>query len=60
LPQAIGAQVAFPGRQVIALCGDGGFAMSMGDILTLLQHDLPVKLILFDNSTLGMVQLELA
>jgi pyruvate dehydrogenase (quinone) len=59
LPQAIGAQVAFPGRQVIAFSGDGGFAMSMGEILTLAQHDLPVKLILFDNSTLGMVQLEM-
>jgi pyruvate dehydrogenase (quinone) len=59
LPQAIGAQVACPGRQVIAFAGDGGFAMAMGELLTLGQHDLPVKLILFDNSTLGMVQLEM-
>jgi pyruvate dehydrogenase (quinone) len=59
LPQAIGAQAAYPGRQVIALCGDGGFAMLMGDILTLGQHELPVKIILFNNSTLGMVQLEM-
>jgi pyruvate dehydrogenase (quinone) len=59
LPQAIGAQAACPGRQVIALSGDGGFAMLMGDILTLGQHDLPVKIVLFNNHALGMVQLEM-
>jgi pyruvate dehydrogenase (quinone) len=59
LPQAIGAQAACPGRQVIALSGDGGFAMLMGDVLTLGQHDLPVKIILFNNHALGMVQLEM-
>jgi len=59
LPQAIGAQAACPGRQVIALSGDGGFAMLMGDVLTLGQHDLPVKIILFNNHTLGMVHLEM-
>jgi pyruvate dehydrogenase (quinone) len=59
LPQAIGAQAAYPGRQVIALSGDGGFAMLMGDILTLAQHDLPVKIVLFNNQSLGMVQLEM-
>jgi pyruvate dehydrogenase (quinone) len=59
LPQAIGAQAAFPGRQVIALSGDGGFAMLMGDVLTLGQHDLPVKIILFNNHSLAMVQLEM-
>jgi pyruvate dehydrogenase (quinone) len=59
LPQAIGAQAAFPGRQVISLSGDGGFAMLMGDILTLGQHDLPVKIVLFNNHSLGMVQLEM-
>jgi pyruvate dehydrogenase (quinone) len=59
LPQAIGAQAAYPGRQVVSLCGDGGFAMLMGDILTLGQHDLPIKLLLFDNHALGMVQLEM-
>ncbi len=59
LPQAIGAQAAYPGRQVIALSGDGGFAMLMGDILTLGQHDLPVKIILFNNQSLAMVQLEM-
>jgi pyruvate dehydrogenase (quinone) len=59
LPQAIGAQAANPGRQVIALSGDGGFAMLMGDVLTLGQHDLPVKIVLFNNHSLGMVQLEM-
>ena len=59
LPQAIGAQVAYPDRQVISLSGDGGLAMLMGELLTLRQHDLPVKIVLFDNHTLGMVQLEM-
>ena len=59
LPQSIGAQCAFPGRQVIALCGDGGFAMSLGDILTITQYNLPIKLVVFDNSALGMVKLEM-
>src|SRR5882757_1623026 len=45
LPQAIGAQISHPGRQVISMSGDGGFAMLMGDLLTLRQHDLPVKVI---------------
>jgi pyruvate dehydrogenase (quinone) len=60
LPQAIGAQTAYPGRQVISLSGDGGFAMLMGDVLTLVQHDLPVKIVLFDNRALDMVQMEMA
>jgi len=59
LPQAIGAQLADRDRQVIALCGDGGFAMLMGELLTVLQHDLPVKLIIFDNGSLGMIALEM-
>jgi pyruvate dehydrogenase (quinone) len=59
LPQSIGAQCAFPGRQIIALCGDGGFAMSLGDILTITQYNLPIKLVVFDNSALGMVKLEM-
>lgn len=58
LPQALGAQAAFPGRQVISLSGDGGFAMSMGDFLSLAQLDLPVKIVLFDNSLLGFVAME--
>ncbi|MGW6503167.1 pyruvate dehydrogenase [Nonomuraea angiospora] len=59
MPQAIGAQLADRGRQVISLSGDGGFSMLMGDFLTLIYHDLPVKVVLFDNSALGMVDLEM-
>lgn len=59
LPQAIGAQLCFPGRQVIAMAGDGGLAMLMGDLLTLVQHDLPVKIVVFNNSALCMVKLEM-
>jgi pyruvate dehydrogenase (quinone) len=59
LPQAIGAQVSHPGRQVVALCGDGGFAMLMGDLLSLRQLNLPVKLIVFNNSSLAFVELEM-
>jgi len=59
LPQAIGAQAAFPGRQVISLSGDGGFAMLMGDFLTLVQQKLPLKIVIFNNGTLGFVALEM-
>jgi pyruvate dehydrogenase (quinone) len=59
LPQAIGAQAAFPGRQIISLCGDGGLAMLLGELLTLRQLKLPVKLVVFNNSTLGFVELEM-
>src|SRR5271166_6142884 len=59
LPQAIGAQASHPGRQVISMSGDGGFAMLMGDLLTLRQHDLPVKLIVFKNDSLAFVELEM-
>src|SRR5580658_7164668 len=59
MPQAIGAQAAFPGRQVISLSGDGGFSMLMGDFLTLLQHKLPVKIVIFDNHVLGFVAMEM-
>jgi pyruvate dehydrogenase (quinone) len=59
LPQAIGAQAALPDRQVISLSGDGGLAMLLGDLLTLRQHRLPVKVIVFNNSSLGFVELEL-
>jgi pyruvate dehydrogenase (quinone) len=58
MAQAIGAQAAFPGRQVISLSGDGGFAMLMGDFLSLAQLGLPVKIIVFNNGTLGFVELE--
>jgi len=59
LPQAIGAQVSYPGRQVISMSGDGGFAMLMGDLLTLKQHKLPVKVIVFKNNSLAFVELEM-
>lgn len=59
LPQAIGAQASYPGRQVISMSGDGGFAMLMGDLLTLRQHNLPVKLIVFKNDSLAFVELEM-
>lgn len=58
LAQSIGAQAAFPRRQVISMSGDGGFAMLMGDILTLTQHSLPVKVVVFNNGSLGFVELE--
>jgi pyruvate dehydrogenase (quinone) len=56
--QAIGAQAAFPGRQVIALSGDGGFTMLMGDFLSLAQLKLPVKVVVFNNGALGFIELE--
>src|ERR1700678_270243 len=59
LPQAIGAQAAFPGRQVISLSGDGGLAMLLGELLSLRQLKLPVKLVVFNNSALGFVKLEM-
>jgi pyruvate dehydrogenase (quinone) len=59
LPHAIGAQLAAPGRQVIAMAGDGGLAMLMGELLTLRTHRLPVKVVVFNNSSLGMVKLEM-
>ncbi len=58
LPQAIGAAVRFPGRQVISLSGDGGFTMMMGDFITLVQHGLPVKVVVYNNGSLGLVKLE--
>jgi pyruvate dehydrogenase (quinone) len=57
--QAIGAQAAFPDRQVISLSGDGGFSMLMGDFITLSQHKLPVKVVVFNNGLLGFVDLEM-
>ena len=59
MPQAIGAQVSHPGRQVISLSGDGGFSMLMGDVLTLRQSHLPVKVIIFNNGLLGFVDIEM-
>lgn len=59
MPQAIGAQLAYPERQVIAMCGDGGISMLLGDLATIKQYNLPVKLIIFNNRSLGMVKLEM-
>jgi pyruvate dehydrogenase (quinone) len=59
LPHSIGAQFAFPDRQVISMSGDGGLAMLMGELLTVRLHELPVKIVLFNNSSLGMVKLEM-
>lgn len=59
LPQAIGAQLAHPERQVIALCGDGGLAMCMGDLLSLRQLELPIKVIVYRNDALAFVELEM-
>ena len=59
LPQAIGAQVSHPGRQAVALSGDGGLAMLMGDLLSLRQLQLPVKVIVFKNDALAFVELEM-
>lgn len=59
MPQAIGAALACPGRQVIALCGDGGLSMLLGDLATITQYNLPIKIIVFNNRSLGMVKLEM-
>lgn len=59
LPQAIGAALACPERQVIALCGDGGLSMTLGDLQTVVQYNLPIKVIVFNNRSLGMVKLEM-
>jgi pyruvate dehydrogenase (quinone) len=59
LPMAIGAQVCSPGRQVVSLSGDGGLAMLLGELLTAKTHHLPVKVVVFNNSSLGMVRLEM-
>lgn len=59
MPMAIGAKFACPDRQVIALCGDGGFTMLMGELLTIIQYQLPVKLLVADNRTLAFVKWEM-
>ena len=58
MPQALGAKAAFPNRQVISLSGDGGLAMLMGDLLTTVQEKLPIKIVVYNNSSLGFVDLE--
>jgi pyruvate dehydrogenase (quinone) len=59
LPHAMGAQLAYPGRQVISMSGDGGLGMLLGELLTVAMLRLPVKIVVFNNSSLGMVQLEM-
>lgn len=59
LPQSIGAQFAYPERQVISVSGDGGLSMLLGELLTVATYQLPVKIVVFNNSTLGMVKLEM-
>ena len=59
VPAAIGAQAAHPKRQVIALCGDGGFGMSMQDFVTAVRYEWPINVIVFNNSTLGFVKMEM-
>jgi pyruvate dehydrogenase (quinone) len=58
MPQALGAQAAYPGRQVISFSGDGGLAMLLGDLLTTVQEKLPIKVVVFNNGSLGFVELE--
>jgi pyruvate dehydrogenase (quinone) len=59
MPQAIGAALACPDRQVIAMCGDGGLSMLLGDLATIVQYKLSIKVIVFNNRSLGMVKLEM-
>ncbi|MGO4127740.1 ubiquinone-dependent pyruvate dehydrogenase [Inquilinus sp. YAF38] len=59
LPQAIGAQAAYPRRQVVSLSGDGGLTMLMGDLITLKQQNLPVKVVVYNNGVLGFVAMEM-
>ncbi|MCP3426787.1 pyruvate dehydrogenase [Rothia sp. AR01] len=59
MPQSIGAQMAYPGRQVVSISGDGGLSMLLGDLITLATYRLPVTVVVFNNSTLGMVKLEM-
>ena len=58
MPQALGAQALDRARQVVAFCGDGGLTMLLGDLITAVSHDLPVRFVVFDNGRLGMVKLE--
>ena len=58
MPQALGVQAAFPGRQIVSLSGDGGFTMLMGDMLSAKQLGLPIKIMVFNNGSLGFIELE--
>ncbi len=59
LPQAVGAQFAYPGRQIVSVSGDGGLSMLMGELVTVAAYKLPVKIVVFNNSTLGLVKVEM-
>ncbi|WP_149276298.1 thiamine pyrophosphate-dependent enzyme [Pareuzebyella sediminis] len=59
MPMAMGAGLSYPDRQVIAFCGDGGISMLLGDLMTISQYQIPAKIIIFNNRTLGMVKLEM-
>ena len=59
MPHALGAKKAFPDRQVISMSGDGGLAMLMGDLLTIIQEEIPIKVAVFNNSSLGFVEMEM-
>ena len=59
VPHALGAQVAYPERQVVAIAGDGGLSMLLGELITAVAYDLPIKVFVFNNSTLGLVKLEM-
>src|SRR5699024_3123417 len=59
MPMAMGAGLACPGRQVISFSGDGGISMLLGDLMTISQYNIPVKIVIFANQTLGMVKLEM-
>jgi pyruvate dehydrogenase (quinone)/pyruvate oxidase len=58
LPYSVGAQVAYPDRQVVALVGDGGFTMLMAEMLTAKKYNLPIKIVVFKNNTLGQIKWE--
>ena len=58
MPSGLGMQKCQPGRQVICMCGDGGIAMLFGDLMTTIQEDLPIKIVVYDNSKLGFVEIE--
>jgi pyruvate dehydrogenase (quinone) len=59
LPHAIGAAYAYPGRQIISMSGDGGLTMLLGELLTVAEHELPIKIVAFNNGALGMIRLEM-
>lgn len=59
MPQALGIKKALPGREVIAICGDGGLSMLLGDLITAVQENIPLKIVVLNNGTLGFVELEM-